>query len=90
MTSDPSKGVAIENSLPSEMNNMISKHSMKEPKDFLKSCTRFGMKLAKIETIMDLKRFVLLAIIKRIWIHDKFSILVGLDKGCPSACSGSY
>lgn len=90
MTSDPSKGIAIENSLSSEMDNMILKHGLKETNEFLKACTNFGMNLAKIETIGDLKRYVLLAIIKKMWVHDKFGILIGIDKGCPSNCSGTY
>jgi len=90
MTLDPSKGIAIENSLGSEMDNMILKHGLKEPNEFLKSCTNFGMNLAKIETLIDLKRYVLLAIKKKMWIHHNFGILVGTDKGCPSNCSGVY
>jgi len=47
------------------------------------------MNLAKIESLTDLKRLVLIGIIKQMWIHDKFGILVGIDKGCPK-CSGKF
>jgi hypothetical protein len=90
MKSDPSFGVSIQNSLESDVDNMVAKHNLKEPNEFLKACTQFGLTLAKIDSLIKLKQFILFAILKKMWVHDKFGILVGIDPGCPSACTGKY
>ena len=56
MKLDPSFGYSIENSLSSVNENMVKKHGIKEPAEFLKACTLTGMTLAKIDSLVILKR----------------------------------
>lgn len=69
MKADPSFGVSLENSLDSDFENMILKHEIKDAGDLMKACNNFGMVFAKIGTIKDLKRLVILSIIKGLWVH---------------------
>lgn len=72
------------------MDDMISKHGLKDSNEFMKGCSQFGMKLAKIDSVVKLKRLILFGVLKKLWIHDKYGILVGVDNGCPNNCSGKY
>lgn len=56
MKADPSYGISVENSLDSDVENMVSKLGLKEPTEFLKACSKYGMTLAKIESPITLSR----------------------------------
>lgn len=31
-----------------------------------------------------------MAILKKMWIHDDYGVLVGTDPGCPNSCTGKF
>lgn len=56
MKKDPSVGISVENSLESDVDNMVAKFGLKQPTEFLQACTKFGMNLAKIDSPITLRR----------------------------------
>lgn len=49
------------------------------------------MKLAKIESLEEIKDIALLALLNRYIIDSHYAILIGLDSGCfKGECSGNY